>query len=126
MITMIKWIMMLTLTVVSSVVSAQETIAFNTLEETIGYAIENNNNLEGARIDQEIIQAQISEVKGRALPQINGSAGFTDNFSLQEQILPAEIFGGEPGTTLSVAFGNRYQYTAGVNVQQQLLNFQLL
>ena len=125
MITMIKWIMMLTLTVVSSVVSAQETITFNTLEETIGYAIENNNNLEGARIDQEIIQAQISEVKGRALPQINGSAGFTDNFSLQEQILPAEIFGGEPGTTLSVAFGNRYQYTAGVNVQQQLLNFQL-
>jgi len=125
MITMIKWIMMLTLTVVSSVVSAQETITFNTLEETIGYAIENNNNLEGARIDQEIIQAQIAEVKGRALPQINGSAGFTDNFSLQEQILPAEIFGGEPGTTLSVAFGNRYQYTAGVNVQQQLLNFQL-
>tara|TARA_R110002033_G_scaffold171198_1_gene218005 strand:+ start:6552 stop:7919 length:1368 start_codon:yes stop_codon:yes gene_type:complete len=125
MITMIKWIMMLTLTVFSSVVSAQETITFNTLEETIGYAIENNNNLEGARIDQEIIQAQISEVKGRALPQINGSAGFTDNFSLQEQILPAEIFGGEPGTTLSVAFGNRYQYTAGVNVQQQLLNFQL-
>ena len=116
---------MLTLTVFSSVVSAQETITFNTLEETIGYAIENNNNLEGARIDQEIIQAQISEVKGRALPQINGSAGFTDNFSLQEQILPAEIFGGEPGTTLSVAFGNRYQYTAGVNVQQQLLNFQL-
>jgi len=125
MITMIKWIMMLTLTVVTSVVSAQETITFNTLEETIGYAIENNNNLEGARIDQEIIQAQIAEVKGRALPQINGSAGFTDNFSLQEQILPAEIFGGEPGTTLSVAFGNRYQYTAGVNVQQQLLNFQL-
>lgn len=103
----------------------QDPIVFNTLEETIQYAIENNNNLETARIDQEIIQAQIKEVKGRALPQITGNAGFSDNFSLQQQQLPGEIFGGEPGTTIAVAFGNRYQYTGGFNVQQQLLNFQL-
>jgi outer membrane protein len=107
-------------------VSAQERLNFNTLEETIMYAVEHNNNLERARIDQEIIQAQIAEVKGGALPQINGTAGFTDNFSLQKQQLPGEFFGGEPGTTIAVAFGNRYQYSAGVNVQQQLLNFQLL
>ncbi|MEP2057485.1 MAG: TolC family protein [Maribacter litoralis] len=123
--TIINWIITLMLTVVPYMLSAQETITFNTLEETIGYAIENNNNLEGARIDQEIIQAQIAEVKGRTLPQINGNAGFIDNFSLQEQQLPAEVFGGEPGTTIGVAFGNRYQYKAGVSVQQQLLNFQL-
>tara|TARA_R110001606_G_scaffold198133_1_gene345668 strand:- start:7367 stop:8815 length:1449 start_codon:yes stop_codon:yes gene_type:complete len=104
---------------------AQEQLTFSSLEETINYAIKNNNNLEKAQIDQEIIQAQISEVKGRALPQISANAGFTDNFSLQEQILPAEIFGGEPGTTLAVAFGNRYQYTGGINVQQELLNFKL-
>ncbi|SFZ93636.1 Outer membrane efflux protein [Flaviramulus basaltis] len=110
---------------VNTLSAQEEVIQFNTIEETINYAIKNNNNLESARINQEIIQAQISEVKGRALPQINGSAGFTDNFSLQEQQLPAEVFGGEPGTTIGVAFGNRYQYSAGVNVQQQLLNFQL-
>ena len=122
---LIKWILTITISLMSFVTSAQETITFKTLEETITYAIENNNNLESVKINQEIIQAQIAEVKGRALPQINGSAGFSDNFSLQEQILPAEIFGGEPGTTIAFAFGNRYQYTAGVNVQQQLLNFQL-
>ena len=125
MITFVKWITALSIALMTTMVYAQEPITFNTIEETIDYAIENNNNLESAQIDQEIILAQIAEVKGRALPQINGSAGFSDNFSLQEQILPAEIFGGEPGTTLSVAFGNRYQYTAGVNVQQELLNFQL-
>jgi outer membrane protein TolC len=105
--------------------SAQESITFNTIEETINYSIENNSNLKASRIDQEIIQAQIAEVKGQALPQINGNAGFTDNFSLQEQQLPGEIFGGEPGSTIGVAFGNRYQYTAGVSAQQQLLNFKL-
>ncbi|RIA09743.1 outer membrane protein TolC [Flavobacteriaceae bacterium MAR_2010_72] len=123
--TLVKWTLALTIMLVSVKVSSQETITFNTLEETITYAVENNNNLESVRIDQEIIQAQIAEVKGRALPQISGKAGFTDNFSLQEQQLPAEVFGGEPGTTIGVAFGNRYQYTAGVSVQQQLLNFQL-
>lgn len=107
------------------IASAQDAIVFNTLEKTISYAIANNNNLKSTQINQEIIQAQIAEVKGRALPQINGNAGFTDNFSLQEQQLPAEILGGEPGTTIGVAFGNRYQYSAGVNVQQELLNFQL-
>lgn len=122
----ILWIVSMALSLSASLMRAQGSpLIFNTIEETIQYALENNNNLESARIDQEIIQAQIAEVKGRALPQINGSAGFSDNFSLQEQILPAEIFGGEPGTTIAVAFGNRYQYTAGVNVQQQLLNFQL-
>ncbi|WP_452223812.1 TolC family protein [Lacinutrix chionoecetis] len=125
MITLIKWLLTILLSLITFIASAQETITFNTLEETINYAIENNNNLESAKIDQEIIQAQIAEVKGRALPQVNGNAGFTDNFSLQEQQLPGEIFGGEPGTTIGVAFGNRYQYSAGVNVQQQLLNFQL-
>lgn len=110
---------------VANTLNAQEVIHFKTLEETINYAIENNNNLESVKINQEIIQAQIAEVKGRALPQIKGSAGFTDNFSLQEQQLPAEVFGGEPGTTIGVAFGNRYQYSAGVSVQQQLLDFQL-
>lgn len=120
------WILTITLCLISSFIVAQENpIVFNTVEETIYYAIKNNNNLESAQIDQEIIQAQIAEVKGRALPQVTGNAGFSDNFSLQEQRLPAEIFGGEPGTTIGVAFGNRYQYTAGVNVQQQLLNFQL-
>jgi len=110
-----------------STLTAQDgELVFNSVEEIINYAIENNNNLENARLDQEIVERQIAEVKGRALPQIDGNAGFTDNFSLQEQILPAEIFGGEPGTTMNVAFGNRYQYTAGVNARQELLNFKLL
>mgnify|MGYP003641359040 FL=1 len=39
--------------------------------------------------------------------------------------MPAEFFGGEPGTFLNVAFGNRYIFQGGVDVQQELLNFQL-
>ncbi|MDT0651390.1 TolC family protein [Autumnicola edwardsiae] len=103
---------------------AQESYQLS-VEEAVRYAIQNNPDLNKSRIDEQIVQEQIQEVKGRALPQINGSAQFTDNYSLAEQQLPAEIVGGEPGTTIGVAFGNRYAVTAGVNVQQELLNFQL-
>lgn len=103
---------------------AQDTYSLS-LEEAILYAVENNPDLNKSRIDEQIAQEQIQQIKGRALPQINGSAQLTDNYSLAEQQLPAEIVGGEPGTTIGVAFGNRYAVNAAVNVQQELLNFQL-
>ena len=82
-------------------------------------------NLSKTEIEKKIVQAQIAEVKGRALPQINLNGRFTDNFSLAEQQWPAEIVGGTPGTTIGVKFGNRYQVTSGLDVQQQLFNVQL-
>lgn len=119
-------IIILILAILPAISIAQHNpLVFNTIEETINYAIENNTNLEKSRIDQEIIQRQIAEVKGNALPQVNGTAGFTDNFSLQAQQLPAEMFGGEQGTTIPVTFGVRYQYSTGVKVKQELINFQL-
>jgi outer membrane protein TolC len=96
-----------------------------TVQEAIAYAMDHNITLTKSKIDQDIVAAQIAEVKGRAFPQISASGGFTDNFSLAEQQLPAEVFGGEPGTTIGVAFGNRYSFTAGTRVEQQLVDFQL-
>lgn len=64
--TLIEWIITLMVTIISYEVSPQEALTFNTLEETIVY----NNNLEGARLYQEITQTKIAKVKGRALPQI--------------------------------------------------------
>ncbi|WP_158976952.1 TolC family protein [Cellulophaga sp. L1A9] len=104
--------------------SAQTQFDF-TVQQAIAYAVEHNITLSKTKIDQDIIAAQIAEVKGRALPQISATGGFSDNFSLAEQQLPAEVFGGEPGTTIGVAFGNRYSFSGGARVEQQLLNFQL-
>ncbi len=102
----------------------QETKKF-TVREAVEYALTNNLDLSKTEIDMKIVQAQIAEVKGRALPQINLNGRFTDNFSLAEQQLPAEIVGGTPGTTIGVKFGNRYALTSGLDVQQQLFNVQL-
>lgn len=120
-----KTLILMVSLLIFSIATAQEKIKSITVEEALTIAIENNTNLNKSKIDQQIIDAQIAEVKGRALPQINGSGRFTDNYSIATQQLPGEFFGGEPGTTVDVAFGNRYSYTAGVDVQQELLNFQL-
>ncbi|WP_445738054.1 TolC family protein [Mariniflexile sp.] len=112
--------------VVSLIVQTLSAQTFNlNVEEAVAYAIEHNTTLNKSIIDQDIIAAQIAEVKGRALPQISATGGFTDNFSLAEQQLPAELVGGEPGTTIGVAFGNRYAFTGSARVEQQLFNFQL-
>ncbi|EIA08524.1 TolC family protein [Flavobacterium frigoris] len=96
-----------------------------TVREAVEYALLNNLNLSKTEIEKKIVQAQIAEIKGQALPQINLNTRLTDNFSLAEQQLPAEIVGGTPGTTVGVKFGNRYALTGGLDVQQQLLNFTL-
>ena len=105
--------------------SAQEKSYELSVEQAVEFAIENNIGLNKSYIDEAIIKAQIAQVKGRALPQINANGRFTDNYSLAEQLLPAEVFGGEPGTTVGVTFGNKYSVTGGLDVQQQLLDFQL-
>ena len=96
-----------------------------TLEEAIRYGIQHNPTLEGSRIDEQIVQEQIKEVRGGALPQVTGNGRFTDNYSLAQQLLPGEVFGGEPGTTIPVTFGVRYSVTAGAEVSQTLFNKQL-
>ena len=77
-----KLILIIALLILHSVAAQDSAIEFNTVEDAINYAIENNHNLSKSRIDQEIILAQISEVEGRALPQVNVNGKYSDNYSL--------------------------------------------
>lgn len=120
-----KNILIIILTLTGSYSIAQEKQFNFKVQEAVAYAMEHNITLSKSKIDQDIVAAQIAEVKGKAFPQISASGGFSDNFSLAEQQLPGEVFGGEPGTTIGVAFGNRYSFSGGTRVEQQLLNFQL-
>ena len=95
------------------------------LEEAIRYGIQHNPTLEGSRIDEQIVQEQIKEVRGGALPQVNINGQFSDSYLLPQQLLPGEVFGGEPGTTIPVTFGVRYGLTATAEVTQTLFNKQL-
>ncbi|MFM2134668.1 MAG: hypothetical protein RL021_68 [Bacteroidota bacterium] len=90
--------------------------------QAIEYALEHQKNVLNAEADAGIAQAQVREIKGIGLPQINGSVDVKDFFELPTSLIPGEFFGAEPGTFIPVRFGTQWQSTAGVTASQLLFD----
>lgn len=101
-----------------SEVRAQETL---TLQQAIRYALENKVEAQKARLDVTNSQYQVDEVRSGALPQVSGSGTLTYNPMLQKSALPGDLIG-QPGTTVMVAFGQKWQSNATLTVNQQIFN----
>src|SRR5690606_41150554 len=99
-------------------VRAQETL---TLQQAIRYALENKVEAQKARLDVRNSQYQVDEVRSGALPQVSGSGTLTYNPMLQKSALPGDLIG-QPGTTVMVAFGQKWQSNATLTVNQQIFN----
>ncbi len=93
-----------------------------TLEEAQEFAIENNLNIENARLDVESAVQRVRENAAMGLPQINAGAQYTNNLQLMTQLIPAEFFQGEPGTYIPVKFGTQHNATANVIANQLLFS----
>jgi outer membrane protein len=91
------------------------------LKDALNYALEASQNARKAKLDVENSQYQIDEVRARALPQLSGSSGITYNPILQKSALPGDFFGA-PGTTLLVAFGQKWNANAGVSLSQTIFD----
>lgn len=103
----------------ASYAHAQEVL---TLQEALRYALENKAEAKKSALELENSEYKISEVRAGALPQVTANGSLTYNPLLQKSALPAEIFGGEPGETIMVAFGQKWQTNAAVSVSQQIFN----
>ncbi|GAA5219682.1 TolC family protein [Membranihabitans marinus] len=93
---------------------------FLSLRQAMEIAVNNNPDLKRVRLNENILTKQIETAKGTALPQLSGTAGFTDNFALPSQLLPGEIIG-ETGQ-IPIQFGVRYGLNAGLEVNQMIYN----
>ena len=84
--------------------SQEQTYSF-TLEEAIQFALE--NNYAAINADRDIIDAQKQkwETIAGGLPQISGALSYQNQLKQPVSVIPAEIFGGEPGTFAEVVFG---------------------
>jgi len=103
------------------VASAQQQPVELTLKDALRYALEANQNARKAKLDVENTQYQIDEVRAGALPQLNGSGALAYNPILQKSALPGEFFG-QPGTTLLVAFGQKWNANGGVSLSQTIFD----
>lgn len=97
------------------------------LKAALSYALKANQQARKARMDVENTEHQIAEVRSRALPQLNGAAGVTNNPLLQKSALP-NIFGPNPNPneTILVAFGQKWNANAGVTLSQAIFDKSVL
>jgi outer membrane protein len=92
------------------------------LQQAIDHALINNYNAKNAVRDIEISKQKKWETTASGLPQINGSLGYQNNIELQKSLIPAEIFGGTPGTFAEVAFGTKQNAAASVTLSQLIFD----
>jgi len=112
------WIALMGAFLALNTARAQEIL---TLSDAIKFALQNKADAKKARLDVENAEYKIEEVRSAALPQVNFNGDLKFNPKLQQSALPGELLG-QPGETIMVAFGQKWQSTANVSLSQQIFN----
>src|SRR5688572_3711800 len=95
------------------------------VHQAIDYATKNNVQVKNALLDVKRQVQTNKEITGAALPQISATGSFTYNAKLPVSLVPAEFFGGTPGTFEKVAFGLKYNALGGIQLNQILFDGQV-
>lgn len=99
--------------VTANFVGAQEVL---TLQQALKYALEHKADAQKAKLEIENADYKIAETRGGALPQITGTGGLTYNPLIQENVI---TMGGQSQV---LKFGQPWQATSNVTVNQQIFN----
>ena len=103
-------------------------IQFHSLQEVLNYADQHAIAVQRARIGEQISITGKKEAKAGLYPSFNTTLGYNDNITLQPTLVPAQMFNpsAPEGTFEEFTFGTKYQYSTGLQVQWDILNFQKL
>ena len=102
---------------------AKDSASFSfSLQQAINFAQENQKDVKNAIIDEQLAQKKVNEIAGMGLPQINASFDMREFLEIPTSLIPADFFGGAPGTFAAVKFGTKYNATAGIDASQLLFN----
>ena len=103
---------------------SQTPLAFS-LEQAQAYAYENNYDLKNSATDVEIAKKLVKQNTAIGLPQINAGIDYTDFLALPTSLIPGEFIG-EPGTTIPIQFGQKYNATIAGTLTQLVYSGQYL
>ncbi len=101
--------------------SQEQTSSFS-LAEAIEFALKNNYSAINADRDVIDSQKQKWEVIAAGLPQITGDIGYQNQLKQPVSLIPAEFFGGEPGTFQELIFGTPKTVNAVGTLRQQIFD----
>ena len=92
-----------------------------TLDEAIGIALEQNREIQAARLELGKADAQVDEAFGNALPTVDLNSRYTWNIRR-----PVFFFPGEDDVVRPISIGSKNALTADLSVQQILFNSAVL
>jgi outer membrane protein len=92
------------------------------LKDCINYSYEHQDSVMNAQLDIKSADYKVRETTGQGLPQVSGSATFTDYVKIPVTLIPGQFFGQPAGTFLPVQFGVKYQSGLGLNLSQILFD----
>ncbi|MCH8810584.1 MAG: TolC family protein [Gemmatimonadetes bacterium] len=93
-----------------------------TLEAAVQMALEQNEDLRGARYGLVVAQEQASEARSDLFPTIDLNASYARNLLVAENFLPALIFdpSADPDALIPVRFGADNVWSTNITVEQAL------
>lgn len=111
------------LLLVAGAAAAQPSPAVHlSLTEAIRYGLEHQLQHRNTELQAEVRRRNTQEILGMGLPQVSAKADFTDYLELPTSLIPAEFFGGEPGSFVPVQFGTQYNTSAGITLSQLIFD----
>ncbi|WP_308993168.1 TolC family protein [Mariniflexile litorale] len=116
-----KLILFLSLSLSIAGFSQENTQSFS-LQEAINYALQNNRTAKNATLDIEAAKQQKWETTATGLPQISAEIGYQNFLKQQVSLIPAELFGGAPGTFEPVVFSQKQNMTATATLSQKIFD----
>ncbi len=93
-----------------------------TLEEAIDFALDNNYQAINAKRDIAKALKQKWETTSTGLPQITGNGDYNYQIKQPIQVIPAEFFGGAPGTFQPVVFSQKQNATVSATLSQVIFD----
>ncbi len=101
-------------------------IQFQSFQEVLNYADKHAIHIQSAIIGEQMANAGSKEAKSYLYPSVNASAGYNNNLTLQPTLIPATIFNpaAPEGSFDELTFGQQHMYSAGIQTQWNILNFQ--
>ncbi|MEL0308725.1 MAG: TolC family protein [Flavobacteriaceae bacterium] len=107
---------------VGALAFGQKSISSFTLEQAVDYALIENASMKNAAADKKDALAQKWATIASGLPQIQGSFNYQNQLKQPVAQIPAEFFGGEPGTFSEVVFGQPQSLNASVTWNQLIFD----
>ena len=102
--------------------SAAQSPPSYTLAEAKKYALQNNRDIRDALLAIKAANKTLWEVTAQGFPQVEVTAQYQNLLDIPTQLIPGEIFGGEPGSTIPVKFGKPHNASYGVSANQLLFS----